>query len=223
MSLRSGVLANFFDLPFYWHEKWTKGKLFTGMLSVCLILSDQAISKMLRIQNQRKFGSGPLSLSLRNNITKMDCKLDSIDGKEIKCHSFVFRERSPVFDAMFSGEFKEGISKHVKVAADAATIEALLDFIYNWKIDVPTENANIALELLKLGDFYNISDLVEQMQNIFLSNNFTWAPLDLALSLFEFADLKNSQCTSNTQAESIGSANEGWKWLIYKTIVGIKL
>merc|ERR1712048_730873 len=81
------------------------------------------------------------------------------DRHNFSCHSALLASISPVFEAMFSHcDLLETRSKTIKIEdAKPPAVKAMIDFAYS--NEVPDID-NIALDLLKLADKYNMADLL---------------------------------------------------------------
>ena len=89
-------------------------------------------------------------------------------GREFPCHKAILAGRSPVFEAMFSNNFKEAEENKVEVVdIDADTFGDMLIFMYSGKVENLKKNAE---NLMMAGDEYDLQDL-KQMAEESLSLN----------------------------------------------------
>ena len=89
-------------------------------------------------------------------------------GREFPCHKAILAGRSPVFEAMFSNNFKEAEENKVEVVdIDADTFGDMLIFMYSGKVENLKTNAE---NLMMAGDKYDLQEL-KQMAEESLSLN----------------------------------------------------
>ena len=89
-----------------------------------------------------------------------DVVLKSSDGAEHRAHTAVLSAVSVFFKNLLGGSFMEAErvqqKEPVEIAASKEAVSALLDYIYDGQPEVPVE---VALELLRLADAYNLPKL----------------------------------------------------------------
>jgi len=77
--------------------------------------------------------------------------------KVFNCHKFILKARSPVFNAMFQADMKEGNSREVNIDnIDPKVLEDMLHFIYTGKIP---NNDELAKDLLVAANYYQLEKL----------------------------------------------------------------
>merc|ERR1712059_127017 len=114
-----------------------------------------------------------------------DCTL-SCGGREFKCHKNILAGRSPVFDAMFTSDFKENKESKVDIMdLDGATVHDMILYIYSGKV---TELKDKAAGLLTAADKYDLKEL-KKMCEVSLMENIN---KDNVLDLLVLADLHGS-------------------------------
>lgn len=82
-------------------------------------------------------------------------------GAEFRCHRAVLAVASPVFDAMLSRDFKEGLSARIEmhdVLADE--VSAMLDCVYSCGLSTTTNLCTVSA-LMHLADMYQISGVID--------------------------------------------------------------
>jgi len=93
---------------------------------------------------------------LKNEASDSDVVIKFNDSV-FRCHKFILRARSPVFDAMFKGDMKENSSGVVTIDnLDPKVVTSMLYFIYTGKIPNIDE---IAKDLLAAANQYQIEKL----------------------------------------------------------------
>ena len=93
---------------------------------------------------------------VKNDSTDSDVVIKCTD-KVFRCHKFILRARSPVFDAMFKADMKESASGIVNIEnLDSTVVEEMLRFIYTGK----TKNIDkVAKDLLAAANQYQLKQL----------------------------------------------------------------
>ena len=116
-----------------------------------------------------------------------DVVLKSQDGTEHRCHSLVLSAASKFLKNLLVGPFLEADQvrqgKPVEMAASAATVSALLDYLYGGQPEMQVEDS---LELLRLADAYELPKLTVALEAKlcgWLAN----APAESALKLLQHA------------------------------------
>ena len=137
----------------------------------------------------------------------IDCQ-----GKQFPCHKAILAGRSPVFDAMFSPNFKEGIENKVEVVDVSADIlEEILHFIYSG--EVRDLNKQRTKHLLIAAEKYNLVDLKLLCEESLCIN----MTVENVLDLIEIADLHDAANLRATALKFIGknakqvAAQKGWR------------
>jgi len=144
-------------------------------------------------------------------------------GREFPCHKAILAGRSPVFDAMFSPNFKEGTENKVDVVDVAADIfEELLRFIYSGKVgDCCLKD--VAGDLLVAAEKYGVLDLKELCEEILCANT----TVGNVLEMMELADLHNAAKLRAAALKFIGenakevSSQKEWRERIPDAIADI--
>ena len=94
-----------------------------------------------------------------------DVVLKSHDGTKHRAHTAVLSSASLVFKNLLGGSFMEAErvqqKEPVEIAASKEAVSALLDYIYDGQPEVPVE---VALELLRLADAYNLPKLESEIE-----------------------------------------------------------
>src|ERR1700712_3921483 len=94
-----------------------------------------------------------------------------IEGQPLPAHKLMFRMKSKVFRAMFSGEFKE--TKDKEVVIEDTTFEAfktLIQFIYCDRLVLKDDNdLELIHEVCKLGDRYEVPKLLEKVEDYLMT------------------------------------------------------
>jgi len=113
------------------------------------------------------FASFPENES-RNSDVIINC-----NGKVFNCHKFILGARSPVFNAMFQADMKEGNAREVNIDnLDPKVLGDMLQFIYTGKIPNTDE---FMKDLLEAANYYQLEQLKiaceESLCLILQSNN----------------------------------------------------
>ena len=125
-------------------------------------------------------------------------------GREFPCHKEILAGRSPVFDAMFSPNFKEGTENKVDVVDVAPEIcEELLRFIYSGKVGDSCLK-EIAGDLFAAAEKYGVLDLKELCEESLCVN----MTVGNVLEMMELADLHNA---ANLRAAALKFIGENAK------------
>jgi len=120
------------------------------------------------------------SLPVASDIIPTDVKFEfeeeEEDGRviiqEIKAHKFILALVSDVFrNGFYGGMPDDGIIKIKDVTKES--FEAMIDFIYDKKVDVSIYEWNILCSLYYLGDKYNIKILMKESLKAILSKEIT--------------------------------------------------
>jgi len=78
-------------------------------------------------------------------------------GKVFNCHKFILKARSPVFNAMFKTNMKEGKSGEINVDNHDPNVFAdMLHFIYTGRIPI---NDKLSKDLLTAANYYQLEQL----------------------------------------------------------------
>jgi len=88
-------------------------------------------------------------------------KEDGTTVKEINAHKFILSLVSDVFRTGFSGAFPDDGTIDIK-GVQKEPFKAMIDYIYNRKVNLSTYDLDILCALYCLGDKYNINILVEE-------------------------------------------------------------
>ncbi|XP_021968349.1 uncharacterized protein LOC110863367 [Folsomia candida] len=108
-------------------------------------------------------------------------------GKEFACHKFILSAHSDVFVAMFASGMQESETKTVALAGiQEATVDALLDFMYQGGLQIPFSRSDIALELLELAHQYEIQPLVNKLEQILENEDLEKISISTAIKMFSF-------------------------------------
>lgn len=93
-----------------------------------------------------------------------------VDTKTIKASKFVLGSTSPVFSAMFSGDWQESRENILNIGDDGGlyfvdyeTMKAFVDAIHGVKLEL--NNISLALKLKALCDMYEVRELGQQAEN----------------------------------------------------------
>ena len=115
----------------------------------------------------------------------IDCQ-----GKMFHCHKAILAGRSPVLEAMFSSNFKEGMGEKVEVVDVTPDIfEELLHFIYSGEVQYLNMNKRErAAKLLVAAEKYYVPDLKHFCEENLCVN----LTVDNVLDTLELADLHNA-------------------------------
>ena len=115
----------------------------------------------------------------------IDCQ-----GKMFHCHKAILAGRSPVLEAMFSSNFKEGMGGKVEVVDVTPDIfEELLHFIYSGEVQYLNMNKRErAAKLLVAAEKYYVPDLKHFCEENLCVN----LTVDNVLDTLELADLHNA-------------------------------
>ena len=123
----------------------------------------------------------------------IDCQ-----GKMFHCHKAILAGRSPVLEAMFSSNFKEGMGNKVEVKdITPDIIEEMLRFIYSGEVWNLKE---VAANLLIPAEKYQVTDLKNLCEESLCVN----ITLDNVLDTLELADLHNAANLRATALKFIG-------------------
>ncbi|XP_060575293.1 BTB/POZ domain-containing protein 3-like [Ruditapes philippinarum] len=142
-------------------------------------------------QLNKNLGGCLIELYERNLWTdvKFCCK-DHDEGETIHAHKIVLAARSPVFQQMFFGAFKQNKEE---IDAEKRVFDLLLRYIYS---DTVTLHEDTASDLLQLAHMYQIPTLVElcadYLQTILTPEN-ACEILQLAI-MYEIASLTEACC-----------------------------
>ena len=107
-----------------------------------------------------------------------DVVLRSRDGAEHRAHAALLSAASKFFKNLLGGSFLEADrvqqGQPVEIAASAAAVSALLDYIYGGQ---PEVNLEAGLELLRLAEAYDLPKLASVIEAGFCASlNSTWPP-----------------------------------------------
>ncbi|ODM93553.1 Protein maternal effect lethal 26 [Orchesella cincta] len=101
-------------------------------------------------------------------------------------HKMFLAVHSPVLhDLLLSTDWRQRIKSPYHLNNSEEAVRAFLKFIYYFDIDDPLGNPNVALELLELGRKFEIPDLENVIQAMFLSVE--CLKVDVALDLFRLS------------------------------------
>ena len=152
-----------------------------------------------------------LGKALKSNDLS-DVKIKCQD-KTFNCHELILSLRSDVFRAMFTADMKEKTSKEIIIddfSSDA--VSKMLTFIYTGGCDV-NEEPNLAEELFRLADKYNL----RMLKNICLNTLQFILDIDNCVKFLIIGDMYQEQSLKEMAAqmvienkEKIISSNE-WK------------
>lgn len=116
-----------------------------------------------------------------------------VDGHDFKAHKGILASRSSVFATMFQGEFKEQQTGVVKVNVEfkSEAIEEMLKFLYT--TETSDNLPEMALDLFKVADYYDIEDLKTVCVQSMLENTKVEnvAQIFVLAKKFELIKLKN--------------------------------
>ncbi|ODM88595.1 hypothetical protein Ocin01_18086 [Orchesella cincta] len=87
---------------------------------------------------------------------------------------------------MLEMDCKETKEKAIKLEMSGKGVEALLKFIYYSNVDDPMEHPRVALELMEVGNQYDILGLEKAMKDIFLGQRYDWFDIDTAVLLYNW-------------------------------------
>jgi len=143
---------------------------------------DEAYSSVgaeMKTKDEPVIGSTDSSVENRlgalNNLRRQSCFCDvTLQTACCKCeaHKVVLAACSDYFRAMFTSPMMEHNLDTITLhGVDGSYLKRLLDFIYSGEL--PIDDWEDALELLKLGVFYQIPPLIEHCSN-HLTSNFTF-------------------------------------------------
>jgi len=85
---------------------------------------------------------------------------------------------------MFRTNFKELKAKRCELDLTENSLKAFADFVYCFKLDSPSENFGIALELLKLSHEIEAPALEQALKELIIQKPVEWFSIDGALQLF---------------------------------------
>lgn len=153
-----------------------------------------------------------LLLSLFEDSKYSDCIL-AVSGKEFHAHKAILSVRSPVFDAMFSQEFREKTENKVEIPDISVEVfELLLRGIYTGRLSSLEKHAE---ELLAATNKYQVDDLKTQCTQCLISRITSKSVISLLLlaDMHHSTELK-SECIKYITANLASvQATEGWKHL----------
>lgn len=118
-----------------------------------------------------------------------DFTLVSEDGvAEAKCHSMLLKAHSPVFTAMLDPkkDMKERQLNKVKTIFSSEAIGFFVRYIYSMGIPSTTVSCELALELLRLADLYEVKELEWVLSGYIQTVQTEWFTPDGLVGLFIF-------------------------------------
>ena len=124
--------------------------------------------------NARKHQQRQDMLNAMNSFRKLQTFCDVVlvvKDRRFSAHKVVLAASSPVFKALFTSELtREKANEDFEVNVpdfDPNTVEELLNFVYTGEVGITEKNAE---ELLKVADYYDISNLKELCAEILFIN-----------------------------------------------------
>jgi len=148
------------------------------MFAGCRSLKGQKYDGNLKDSNtKRRLRETQLSNDLLDAFSKNESRNSDViincNGKVFNCHKFILGARSPVFNAMFQADMKEGNAREVNIDnLDPKVLGDMLQFIYTGKIPNTDE---FMKDLLEAANYYQLEQLKiaceESLCLILQSNN----------------------------------------------------
>jgi len=155
-----------------------------------------------------------LSLDLEEAFLKNECSDSDVaikcKDKVTRCHKFILRARSPVFDAMFKADMKENTTGVVAIDnLDPRVVTSLLHFIYTGKTPFIDE---FAKDLLAAANQYQLEQLKsiceEKLCQTLTSNN--CLEFLLLAEVYSCPSLK--KCSLELAAKNLGILMKSSEW-----------
>ena len=136
--------------------------------------------------------------------------LKSQDGKEYAAHRIIVSASSNALKALLSGGFKEGeqidSGEPLSIAASSGTVAALLDYLYGGE---PVVDMVDAVELLRLGDAYALTDLVAVVEAAILESLDSATALQILLHTSPVGTSKlHAACESHVADDFLACAQQ---------------
>ncbi|KAJ6621060.1 Speckle-type POZ protein-like [Pseudolycoriella hygida] len=108
-----------------------------------------------------------------------------VNGRMFKVHKSILATASPVFDKLFQRKCKEGVPNHSRIDdTDPTIFQYLLDYIYCGKLPEEIHDGQVARNVFKVANYYQINRLEEVCVSV-LKYSLT---KDNAVDAFELAE-----------------------------------
>lgn len=95
--------------------------------------------------------------------------------------------------------YLEGQTNRVEMMFSASVVKAFLRHQYYRNLDAAADSFTIALELLRVADYYNVMSLWNDIVNIFLASSDDWFQVGQVFEAFEFLAKCSSRHPAATQ------------------------
>lgn len=153
------------------------------------------------------FGCGPRLNALRQTGTFCDAVL-TVGGNKFPVHRSMLAIGSPVFLAMFSGDFKESASHNVDITGDYSTavFEKFLEYMYTGVMSDCSYGELV--DLMELGHIYLVDGLVDDCKRRLLK-----CGADSALTVLQAA-LEKPFMPENVLSRAIKVALDNWETVV---------
>lgn len=135
----------------------------------------------------------PDGMCITRKILEQELSSDLIiiskGGNRINCHKAFLVAHSPAFEGMFRAGMQEAQTNTIELLdMNEKAVKAMLAYLYCWDLSAAQESSEVAFDLLCAGQKYLIPTLVAAMRKILLQKENAWYNVDVALSLFVFAN-----------------------------------
>lgn len=109
------------------------------------------------------------------------------NGSRVECHRNILAAHSTVFKAMFGKDTKETQTGMVEIPGMTEEgVSAMLEYLYGWKTSTAEESPIVCVELMEASDKYDIQDLNESMERLFMKQGLEWYTAEASLRLVLF-------------------------------------
>ncbi|CAL8084169.1 unnamed protein product [Orchesella dallaii] len=135
--------------------------------------------------------------------------LNGYDGPGMPIDKDILIDRSQFFKKFFSSTADWSVNNTFRFeACSGAVVEAFVNFLLACSYDAPSTHPPIAVQLLKMGHFYEVACLEQSMVNILLGKNWFWFDLETAWKLLDYASQLRDNSSFNMQSAYIKMHNK---------------
>ncbi len=194
----------------------------SGKLTLNLIFKEDFLHSYFHDNASTNHCISALAKMLQNE-SECDTIINSASGATLKCNRAFLVASSPYFQAMFQSGMQECSTNQVDMTdLSEMEIRALLGYLYTGDVKPALADIQLAWNLLKTGNYYQIDNLVRVMREIMMVRGHEKYSVDLALEILLFAKDISGVSGSTNGTGTNQDLKDVWNDVTLKAVLVLK-